>query len=362
MRKLASIRRITEILPIPGADAIEVVQVGGWRVVTKKNEFQVNDLCVYFEIDSVLPVCEQFEFLRGSSFVQKDWLISDDNPTGEGFRLRTIRLRGQISQGLVVPVHSFYRTVATLMVEGYVFERFEGDDVTDLLGVVKWDPPVPASLSGKVKGNFPSFIPKTDQERIQNVTADEMAKYADHDFEVTVKLDGSSMTVFSQNEYVGVCSRNLELDWENDPNTTFAKVLTETALHEILPTLGNYAIQGELMGPGIQGNRENMKDHKLYVFDIYDIGAGRYLTSSERIDFVNQIRLLQRTKGVKCIEHCPIQPAVQAAKLSVDNLLAMAEGPSIVNAVREGLVFKSIQDPMFSFKAISNKWLLKNDG
>lgn len=362
MRKLATIRRIADIQPIEGADAIMVATIDGWKVVVKKDEFKVGDLCVYFEIDSVLPVREEFEFLRKSSFVKKDWLVSESNPEGEGFRLKTIRLRGQVSQGLVIPVNTLTNDRCLVWTDNMEIERRFGDDVTDLLGVVKWDPPVPATLAGRVKGNFPSFIPKTDQERIQNISADQLAAYADHDFEVTVKLDGSSMTVFSKDGYVGVCSRNLELDWEKDPNTTFASVLVKTALPEILPTFGNYAIQGELMGPGIQGNRENMKDHKIYVFDIYDIDAGRYLNSSERVDLVRRIRLAQEEKGVKQIEHCPLQPDMKAATLTVDDLLSLAEGPSIVNPIREGLVFKSIQDPMFSFKAISNKFLLKTDG
>lgn len=352
MRKLASIRKINDIQPIEGADAIEVATIDGWKVVTKKNEFQIGDLCIYFEIDSVLPVREEFEFLRKNSFVKKDWLVSETNPEGEGFRLKTIRLRGQISQGLVVPLSAF------------LFKALpeEGQCVTDVLGVVKWDPPVPATLAGRVKGNFPSFIPKTDQERIQNIKPEELAAYADHDFEVTTKLDGSSMTVFSKDSYVGVCSRNLELDWENDSGTTFAAVLTETSLNEILPTIGNYAIQGELMGPGIQGNRENLKNHKFYVFDIYDIDAGRYLSSSDRFEMVRVIRLMQETKGVVRIEHCPMHTDMKAATLTVDELLALAEGSSIVNPIREGLVFKSIQDSMFSFKAISNRFLIKNDG
>ena len=351
MRKLATIRKISDIKPIDGADAIVVATIDGWKVVVKKDEFQIGDRCVYFEIDSVLPVREEFEFLRKSSFVAKEWLESDTNPSGEGFRLKTIKLRGQVSQGLAVPVGTFFG--------GDPRGTPEGEDVTELLGVVKWDPPLPATLAGKVKGYFPSYIPKTDQERIQNISADKLAEYADHDFEVTVKLDGSSMTVFSKDGYVGVCSRNLELDWGKDLGTTFATVLVETALHEILPTLGNYAIQGELMGPGIQGNREKLKEHKLYVFDIYDIDASRYLDSSERVALVRRIRLAQEAKGAKRIEHCPLQDDMKAASKTVDELLELAEGPSLTHAIREGLVFKSIQDPHFSFKAISNKFLLK---
>lgn len=341
MRKLATIRRIADIQPIEGADAIEVATVDGWKVVVKKGEFQTNDLAVYFEIDSVLPVREEFEFLRKGCYVKKDWLVSEANPTGEGFRLKTIRLRGQVSQGLLTPF------------EDYMWgddDFYEGADVTNHMGVVKWDPPLPATLSGKAKGNFPSFIPKTDQERIQNVS--NLDKYRNDDFEVTLKLDGSSMTAYSYEGKIGVCSRNLELDYINSPDTTFAKVFIESGLAAAMPD--GLAIQGELMGPGIQGNRENLKEHSFFVFDVYNILEGRYLDHDERWDLVDHLR----KQGVH-INHCPLVGVKLAARMSKEELLAMAEGPSLVHKVREGLVFKSIQNPSFSFKAISNKFLLK---
>lgn len=172
MRKLATIRKIADIQPIEGADAIEVATVDGWKVVVKRGEFNVGDLCVYFEIDSVLPIRPEFEFLRKGCYVKKDWLITEQNPTGEGFRLRTIKLLGQISQGLVIPLETVPEKGITRAFRFYdengVHHRVvshEGEDVTDVIGVVKWDPPLPAQLSGRAKGNFPSFIPKTDQER-----------------------------------------------------------------------------------------------------------------------------------------------------------------------------------------------------
>jgi RNA ligase (TIGR02306 family) len=352
MRKLATIRRIAAVQPIEGADAIEVVTVDGWKVVSKKGEFQVGDLCVYFEIDSVLPVCEQFEFLRKGCYVKKDWLKSETNPEGEGFRLKTIRLRGQVSQGLVVPFPEYAWNDD---------DFFEGADVSNHLQVVKWDPPVPATLAGKVKGNFPSFIPKTDQERIQNLSS-KLHYMAEHRFEVTLKLDGSSMTVFHKEGTVGVCSRNLWLDIENDRETTFARVFFENKFDEILPLLGNYAIQGELMGPGIQGNRENLKRHEMYVFDVYNIDDCVYLSHEERIDLLSEISVLQDQRGIKdVLRHAPIidTELYLAPEIGVQPILDLAEGPSINHPIREGLVFKSIDDPKISFKAISNQFLLK---
>lgn len=147
-RKLASVRRVLDVQPIENADAIEVCVVDGWKVVTKKNEFSVGDLCVYCEIDSFLPMTSEFEFLRKSSYKK----LSDGT---EGFRLKTIKLRGQVSQGLILPV--------TILPGGREIQ--EGMDVTEVLDIIKYEPPVPAELAGKIKGYFPSFIPKTDEER-----------------------------------------------------------------------------------------------------------------------------------------------------------------------------------------------------
>jgi RNA ligase (TIGR02306 family) len=148
-RKLASIQVIREILPIEGADAIELAVVNGWKVVVAKNVgHSVGDWVVYCEIDSFLPIREEFEFLRKSSYKK----MGDQ----EGFRLRTIKLRGQLSQGLILPISIF---------GDFSWTAYEGMDVTEKLGIVKYEPPIPAELAGKVKGQFPSFLRKTDEER-----------------------------------------------------------------------------------------------------------------------------------------------------------------------------------------------------
>jgi len=201
-RKLASIQRILEILPIENADAIELAVVNGWKVVVAKSEnFKPGDQVIYCEIDSFLPVCKEFEFLRKSSYKK----MADGS---EGFRLRTIKLRGQISQGLVVPLKVIY-TICNKKVPK-TFEWDDGQDVTDLLGIVKYEPPIPAELAGKVKGNFPGFLKKTDEERIQNLVSDyetmKMQKYYK-----TEKVDGASVTYYLKDGNFGVCTRNLEL-------------------------------------------------------------------------------------------------------------------------------------------------------
>lgn len=370
-RKLATIRMIGDVSPIDGADAIECVTIDGWKVVAKKGEFSPGDYCIYFEIDSVLPIREEFEFLRKGCYVQKEWLESETNPTGEGFRLKTIKLRGQISQGLVVKITDLpeFKGLAAGPSEDY--DLPEGWSVDHVLNIVKWDPPVPATLAGKVRGNFPPWIPKTDQERIQNLSDKDLAPYLNDDFEVTMKLDGSSMTVFYDEGRIGVCSRNLELDWENDPSTTFAKMVMGAELDKIFarfaedngpddPPIKRLALQGELMGPGIQGNREKFKEHRFFVFDIFLESEG-YVVDEQRRAIVDLIACSQIIFGASVIfEHVPvIGHNIPIIFNSKDEILEYAKGPSINHPIREGIVYKSVQHPEFSFKAISNDFLLK---
>lgn len=358
-RKLATIRTIDRIMEHPKADQIELAFVGGWQVIVKKGEFEVNDLCVYFEIDSVLPILPEFEFLRKGCYVKKDWLASEKNPTGEGFRLKTIRLRGELSQGLIVPVSEAAMNLA------YRFNERPRDkvnfvDVTELYGVVKWDPPLPASLGGKAKGYFPSFIPKTDQERVQNLADKVFTPAYQNDFwELTMKLDGSSCTIYCKDGKVGICSRNLELDIDSPENVdnTFIRTVIDSGLYDwMIRRAEGLAIQAELMGPGIQGNREGFKEAQLHIFDIYDIEESFYYVGPIRTQLyesmveggVNQFRVL----------HAPVLATMSLRVYSsVQDILDSAEGPSINHPIREGIVFKSIGVPGRSFKAISNAFL-----
>ena len=326
MRKLASIRKIAGVRPIPEADAIECVTVDGWDVVTKKGEFQVGDLAIYLEIDSWVPTTL-------ASFLSKGKEPREFNSV-KGERLRTVKLRGQLSQGLLLP----YATLGRI--------AQEGEEVTEELNIQKWERPINPQLAGLAMGNFPSFIPKTDQERIQNikhVLEDPYERY-----EVTIKLDGSSFTAYHRDGEVGVCSRNLELKPSDD--NAFWHVARKYGVLELLAARGNYAIQGELIGPGIQGNQEKLEDLELYVFDVFDIDAQSYLTAEKRYNFLTDTDLY----------HVPIISPYTAVPQTLEKVLAMAEGPSLnPKANREGLVFKSTRNPELSFKAISNSWLLK---
>ena len=353
-RKLASIRKIAEIKPIVGADAIEVARVNGWMVVVKKGEFKEGDLACYIEIDSWVPHTLAPFLTKGKEPREFGGV--------KGERLRTIKLRGQVSQGLLLPVEfhvcgGMHFLGMSGMDDDLIYSTHQmpreaipddyfGFDLSDWLGIQKWERPIPAQLQGQMRGNFPSFIRKTDQERIQNLPKvfDDMASQ----YEVSVKLDGSSMTVYWYEGEMGVCSRNVELKLDQEGNT-----FVDTAKRIFGgKEFAGLAIQGELMGPGIQGNRESLKQHEFFVFDIYDIEDQSYLTPKYVRAFCEEYGLL----------HVPVKyDDVSLEDLGVtciSEMLEYAEGPSLSHPVREGLVFKRV-DGAFSFKAISNQFLLK---
>ena len=227
----------------------------------------------------------------------------------------------------------------------------EGVDVTDLLGIVKYEPPIPAELSGKVKGNFPSFLRKTDEERVQNLTKEyEQYIQSDQKFYITEKLDGSSATFYFKDGVFGVCSRNLEL-LETAENT-FWKVARELDLENKMKKFGiNMSLQGELIGEGIQGNPYKIKGQTVKFFNVFDIDKQEYQPLYE----------MTRTLGKMGLQNVPIIDEFFKLPGTIDELLLQAEGKSVLNpsAEREGLVIRSI-DRKISFKAISNRFLLKS--
>jgi RNA ligase (TIGR02306 family) len=335
-RKLATICTISEINPIPDADQIEVATIKGWKVVVRKGEYQVNQQVIYCEIDSFIPH-------EVATFLTKPDRFPSEYQGIKGERLRTVKLRGQVSQGLILPLPESMQ------------DYEEGQDVTEELGIVKWEPPIDTSLAGQVKGNFPSFLIKTNQERCQNLKAEiTKAFHEDERFEITEKLDGSSATFFYKDGEFGVCSRNLEL--KEDESNTFWKVARNYDLEAELTDIGiNIAIQGELVGPKIQGNPYKLDNHKIFVFDIFDINNYTYLPAPERYEYV---RLLGLT-NVPVLEK---NLSITTPFIDGDfGILKMAEGKSRLNpeTEREGIVYKSLSNPNFSFKVISNKFLLK---
>ena len=344
MRKLATIQKILKLETIEGADMIERATVLGWHLVVKKGEFKEGDLCIYFEVDCFLPVVPQFEFLAKSG--TKKILI--DQKEIEGYRLKTIRLRGQVSQGLALPIGSF----ADKLKIQEVWK--EGREVTDKLGVVKYEPQMPAQLSGVARSGFPGFIPKTDEERIQNLPS-LLETYKDVPFYVSEKLDGSSTTIFFRDGELHVCSRSLDL-MENEGNT-FWKVARILKLEEKLGKHPNYALQGELVGENIQKNTLKITGHKIYFYNIYDMSKDEYLSMN---DFVDACRELE-------IETVPIVDKELFLFKTVDEMVKHATFKSYINndGWAEGHVIRPLQemhDPdlgRLSFKVINPEFLLK---
>jgi RNA ligase (TIGR02306 family) len=351
MRQLATIQLVADVQPIENADAIEKIKVRDWWCVAKKGEFQVGSACVFFEIDSLLPSSHPaFDFLKDRS--REVTILLDDGATASGYRLRTVRLRGQISQGLALSLDVF--ATALLVVEPEVGFPQVGDDVSELLGIHKWEPPISKQMAAMAFGPFPSFIPKTDEERVQNL-GDTVRAHAGETFYATEKLDGSSVTMYKTNERFGVCSRN----WDLLDGNIYWNAAREYLVEEKLPV--GYAIQAEIIGEGIQGNPLRRKGHKLYVYNVYSILAGRYFDLDEMTNF--------------CAEHSLDKvPLVSIIDLpgDVSGLVAMADGKSLLtpDADREGLVFRPLKEQReemrgsqsrLSFKAISNRYLLKGD-
>ena len=337
---MATVRKIDALQAIADADAIECAVVGGWTCVVKKGDYAVGDLAVYCEIDSWIPH-DVAPFLSRGNFPRVYNEV-------KGERLRTVKLRGQLSQGLLLPLSTL------TMIES---ELFEGLDVSYPLGIVKYEAPVPAQLAGEVKGMFPGWIQKTDQERVQNLSTefDHWLK-EQHVWEVTEKLDGSSMTVYLRDKEFGVCSRNLELK-PSETNSLWKVAVRNDLELKLRRADRNLALQGELIGEGIQGNSYKIKAQEFFLFDIYDIDTSKYLLPAERLAFCKEHDIKHVPVLANNVELYDILTVPE-----IPQLLKFAEGKSVwsISCEREGLVFKSAT-MQCSFKAISNKFLLKSE-
>ena len=348
MRKLASIQKVLSIEPIEGADRIELATVLGWQCVVNKGQFAPGDLGVYFEIDSFLPVREEFEFLRSSSYKNTDLM-------GEGFRLRTQKFRGQISQGLLLPVSAF-REIPQDMAEG--------EDVTDLLGVRKWEIEEMATTGGTVIGTLPWNVPHTDETRIQT-EPELLQEFAELEYYISTKMDGSSHSVcLDKNDGFHVTGHNYE--YRDDGKSSFHEFVNKMGLKEKLEAflkeegLEHITVQGEFCAPGIQGNRLRLKAPEWYVFTVMEngnrVGLNRMLDVCHRIG--------AQTVPVEETD-CDLPgkyPTVQA-------LLERADGEYPNGGKKEGIVIRPTE-PVYSpklgtylsMKVINNRYLLKNGG
>lgn len=340
--------KVVALYPIAKADKIEVAQIQGWCCVVKKGEFQVGDTGIYFPIDSILPEADaRFEFMRDRKY-----------------RVKTIKLRGELSQGLLLPMTSFPEVknkaedadlADVLNVRHYQnydaddsFQEKEPDSFFEKIRyrIKKW---IYTKLYKKEKKGWPGFIRKSDETRVQNFPW-VLERKGDLRFEISEKLDGSSAQFFVHKGKYGVCSRNLVVT--KDPSHAFTVLGKEEGFEKKLKSLKrNLSIGGEVIGPKIQKNPYRLGKNKFYCYNVFDIDKREYLSAKERHEICQKLGIL----------HVPVIKTVilnQEYKTLAD-IIKDADGKStLADVKREGLVFKT---DGFSFKAISNEWLLENE-
>lgn len=407
-RELVRVVVIDDILTHPNADSLELAIIGGWQCCVRIGEFKKGDAAVYCEIDAMLPLdLPMFGFLEA----RKESLKEVDGRVYS--RVKTIRLRKELSQGLLIPVGDFTASGMELKV---------GDNLTASLGILKyeassdkqadplelkptWFQRMCLAIAGgeppKLQLPWPEYLPKSEQPRVQNVSASYNAAVASgEEFEVSVKLDGASMTAWYQAHmnYSGVASRNNRLiiedviwgwfeqfrrwfaalllsnrrlfkikrfivpRWKRGlmaSEDQFVKAFFDLKLHEKLKeywrehALG-VAVQGELCGPGINKNFERLSEHRFYVYAVLlkDKDGSIYRPVLPEV-----ARAICDELG---LEYVPVISRSSALPPTTKQCLLYAEGKSAFNndGYREGLVFKSTTRD-FSFKVISNSYLLK---
>ena len=336
MRKLASIEKITNIKPHFNAGSLEIATILGWQCVVRKGEFKPQDMCVFFRIDSLVPIKEWSKFLE------------DKNKPDKPARLKTIRLRGEISQGLAVPIS---------ILEGLDTSGEEGEDLTELLGIKKYEPPIPACLNGEVSGARPSCVSKTDEDRIQ-AFPDLIQEFQGKLVYISQKIDGISGSFAQIDDDFHVCGRNW--CYKYDQNNTYWKVCEKYEIQKKLKALRqeagkNYAIQGECYGEGIQKNRLKIKGQDLAVFNVIDLDDKRALGFYEFKEFCDRFQL----------QTVPILQIVKFEWKSIDELLDLAKGKYSSGKIQEGIVIRPVHEfysnvlnGRASFKIINNDFLL----
>lgn len=352
MRKLASIQEVVGTAEIPGANRIERVDVLGWRTVAEKGAFKKGDKVVFFEPDALIPVRPEFEYLRKSSYVPSNW---PGKP--EGFRIKTTKIRGQISHGLVQSL--------SILPDGCCTDI--GFDVTEVLGVRKYEPR-PSSGGNRndgVIGDRPGFIPRTDEQRIQTLTFEEFSEFRKYSLRATEKLDGASMTVAFYDvdglPRFRLFGRNKEIDPNSRSNPYAICARNEQLSHRLqlewLRCRANkFIVSGEMVGPGIQGNRYRLHALQFYVFDVYDAVTRRRYTNHEIKGFCTETGF----------NHVPTVAFLSRDACGVEDFVDIARGKSLLYPLvnREGIVVRSgwpVDSRILSVKVINPDFLLEHE-
>lgn len=337
MRQLASIQTIKNVFPIEGADRIEMIQVLGWQCVAKKDEFKAGDMCVYFEVDSYLPIDERFEFLRASSYRNNEYM-------GEGFRIRTQKFRGCISQGLALHINLFPEIKNPVI----------GTDVSETLGIRKWEMPEVEGSSGTIIGDKPFGVPTTDETRVQSI--DELRKQLiGKPYYISTKMDGTSCSMYFDGEKFGVCGRNNE--FKNDGKCSMWSYAIQNNIEEKMRKYGRrLTIQGEFCGHGIQKNRLRLTQPQWYVFNIIDMETGKLLSLDEMLAISKELGLTT----------VPIEEVKDNFQYTLEELIERAKGKYPSGLDKEGIVVRpqtpeycEILSKELSFKVLNNDFLVK---
>jgi len=349
MRKLASIQRVWKIEPIDGADRIELAHVLGWQCVVNKGQIQPMDLAVYFEIDSFLPMRSEFSFLESS--------YKNSPILGEGYRLRTMKFRGQLSQGLLLPISMF----PELSGIDSTSDDAIGRDVSEILGVRKWEIEERATTGGTIIGELPPDVPHTDEVRVQAMP-EILDLFGDYPYYISTKMDGSSHSCSIDGDGFHVTGHNYE--YSDDGKSSFYEFIKnldlETKMREYLSTfhVNTLTVQGEFCAPGIQKNRLKLTTPKWYVFTVRIDGKRTSLDEMESVvTFLGLDSVPIEEKGTN----------LKSKYSSVESILERADGEYPNGGKKEGIVIRTIE-PIYcpelggplSFKAVNNKYLLKN--
>ncbi|MDR0389882.1 MAG: RNA ligase (ATP) [Spirochaetaceae bacterium] len=331
MRALVTIQKVKAIKAIPDSDFLEAAHIMGWTCVVKKGEFKEGDLGVYFEVDSFLPVDPRYEFLRTSSY-------RENSDNGRGFRIRTAKMRGQLSQGLFLPLAQFPELAGSA----------EGDDVTEKLDVKKWYIPETAGAGGTIIGERPAGIPASDEIRIQSAL-ELLEELQGKAYYITTKMDGTSGIVYFIDGKIGCCSRNKEIKDEKD--ALYWAPVYQYGLKEKLLNYGkNIVLTGEICGPGIQRNKLRLSSPAWYVFDVKDWDSGSYVPYDRAIEICAALE----------VPFVPLEERGEHFAYTLEELLEKARGKYPSGLDKEGIVVRAAQAPKsVSFKVLNNDALLK---
>ena len=343
MRHLVTIQKITDIKSIPDADRIELALVLGWQSVVPKGQFKTGDKCVYFEVDSFLPIEPRYEFLSKSCYRNNEFM-------GEGYKIFTQKFRGEISQGLILPLTEFPEINAENVTVG--------EDITELLNVRKWDIPEVAGFVGTAFRKKPYGIPTTDETRVQSIT-DLIQQLKGKPYYISTKMDGTSCTMYCINGEFGVCGRTDE--YKDDGKSMMYEFAKQHGIDERMKEYNrnsgkNIVIQGEFCGPKIQKNRLALREYHWYVFNVLNGDSMKLLSLNDMLSVCKELNLTS----------VPIEEISDCFNYTIEELIERAKGKYPSGQNKEGIVIRP-QFPEYcyklgkslSFKVLNNDFLAK---